>query len=290
MPLQGANPTPSFGGFGLRGSRLQVMSVIWLTLQAYRKNGRPDHSLKALWRAYTASFLLNLPHTNALIRRLQDDPGLRDLCGFRDVLPHRTTFNRFIQHLSHHTDQVEAIFVSLTDRLKELLPELGEVVAIDSTAVRTHSNPNRKIISDPEARWGVKHSAKAKAGGTEFFFGYKSHAVADAVYGIPLAQVVTAGNRGDSPMLPQVMEKTGALYDWWKPKIAIGDRGYDSNANHNWLDERRIIPIIHIREPSNKKILRWHLHQRRHPNLPRRGTDGVRRDRPGNRAPPIHMR
>ena len=55
-------------------------------------------------------------------------------------------------------------------------------------------------------------------------------------------------------MLPQVMEKTGALYDWWKPKIAIGDRGYDSNANHNWLDERGIIPIIHIREPSNKQF------------------------------------
>ena len=128
------------------------------------------------------------------------------------------------------------------------------MVAIDSTSVRTHSNPNRKTISDPEARWGVKHSAKAQEGGTEYFFGYKSHAVADAVYGIPLAQVVTAGNRNDSPVLPEVMEKARSLHSWWSPRVALADRGYDSNDNHNWLDARGVVPIIHIRRPANAKL------------------------------------
>ena len=101
---------------------------------------------------------------------------------------------------------------------------------------------------------GVKHSAKAKDGATEYFFGYKVHAVADVKYGIPLAQIVTSGNRNDSPLLPKVMEKAQAFYPWWKPKIAIGDRGYDSKGNHTWLDERGVIPIIHIRGLSNKKL------------------------------------
>ena len=197
---------------------------------------------------------MHFPHTNSLIRLLKEDPELRATCGFGDVLPHRTTFNRFIRRLSHHADLAEVVMSSLTDRLKAELPDLGEEVAVDSTAVRTHSNPNRKTISDQEARWGVKHSVKAKEGGTEYFFGYKTHTVADVKYGIPLAQVVTAGNRNDSPMLPTVMERAESLYGWWKPKIAIGDRGYDSSANHNWLDERGIIPIIHIRKPSKAKL------------------------------------
>ena len=36
---------------------------------------------------------------------------LRELCGFGDDLPHRTTFNCFIQRLSHHADLVETALV-----------------------------------------------------------------------------------------------------------------------------------------------------------------------------------
>ena len=132
---------------------LITYEVHWLleTLRERRWTGRPGYPVKALWRAYTASFLLNLPHTNALIRRLQDDAGLRNLCGFGAVLPHRTTFNRFIGRLSCYAELVEDALARVTDELKTLLPELGDEVAIDSTAVRTHSNPNRKNVSDPEA-------------------------------------------------------------------------------------------------------------------------------------------
>ena len=226
-------------------------------LQLYRCTGRPGHPLRALWRAYVTSFLLNLPHTNALIRRLQEDPELCRLCGFECALPSRRTFNRFIARLSHHSDLVEVALVGVTSRLKEVLPDLGEVVAIDSTAVRSHSNPNRrrrKQVSDAEARWGVKHSAKAKEKGTDWFFGYKSHAVADVKYGVPLAHIITAGNRNDSPMLPKVMRKGENLYSWWGPKVAIADRGYDGKQNHEWLDKRGVLPIIHIKELAKKGL------------------------------------
>ena len=133
-----------------------------------------------LWRAYVASFVLNLPHTNALIRWLSEDAELRAICGFGDQLPHRTTFNRFIQRLSHNSDLVAACFIQVTGKLKKLLPDLGQDLAIDSTTVRSHSNPNRKRISDPEASWTAKNSAGAKEGGKEWFFGMKLHMVADA--------------------------------------------------------------------------------------------------------------
>ena len=212
----------------------------WLleALRERRWTGRPGYPVKALWQAYTASFLLNLPHTNGLIRRLQGDAGLRELCGFGDVLPHRTTFNRFIGHLSRYADFVEDALARVTDELKTLLPELGDEVAIDSTAVRTHSNPNRKNVSDPETGWGVKHSARAKDGATDYFFGYKVHAVADVKHGIPLAHIVTSGNRNDSPLLPKVMEKAQAFYPWLKPQIAVGTGAMiPKETTPGWMSE-----------------------------------------------------
>ena len=110
-------------------------------LQEYRPTGRQGYPLKALWRAYVGSFVLNLAHTNALIRRLEGNPEFRALCGFAGPLPHRTTFNRFIRRLSHHADLVEATFADLTHQLKALIPGLGNEVAVDATTVRSHATP-----------------------------------------------------------------------------------------------------------------------------------------------------
>ncbi len=209
----------------------------------------------ALWQAYVASFILNLPHTNALIRRLEDDLDFRHLCGFNDVLPHRTTFNRFIQRLSYHADLVEACFVSITHQLKMLAPDLGDEVAIDSTTVRSHCNPNRKRISDPEASWTAKNSAKAKIGGKEWHHGYKVHMVADANYGVPLAHIVTTAKRNDSPTLPGVLDHAGTLYPWFRPTAVIADRGYDAKANHEFLHQQGILPIIHIKRKAHGALV-----------------------------------
>ena len=186
-------------------------------LQQYRRTGRPGYPLKPLWRAYVSSFLLNLPHTNALIRRLHEYPDLRNLCGFGDELPGRRTFNRFIQRLSYHADLVEACLAKLTDRLKVLLPDLGQTVAVDSTTVRSHSNPNRRRISDPEASWTAKNSARARKDGREWHWGYKLHMVADAKYGVSLGQTVTTASRNDSPELPRLMDH--AQWVRWNPLL-----------------------------------------------------------------------
>ena len=208
--------------------------------------GRQGYPLRALWRAYIASFVLNLPHTNALIRRLEEDQDLRELCGFRR-LPHRTTFNRFIQRLSHHVDLVEAVFPNLTSQVRDLLLDLGGEVAVDSTTVRSHCNPNRKHISDPEASWTAKTKAGAKNGGKDWSFGYKVHMVADVTSGLLLAQVVTTAKRSDSPELPGVIDHAKSLYSWFSPRAVIADKGYDSATNHEFLYEKRILPIILVR-------------------------------------------
>ena len=225
-------------------------------LQSYRPTGRPGWPLRALWYAYIASFHLDLDSTNALIRRLEDDPGLRAVCGFDDQLPGRRTFNRFILRLTDHPDLVARCIQGMTTTFQDLLPGFGDVVSIDATAVRSHSNADRKskvtgLPSDPEARWGRKHSVKSKEKDSiEWFYGFKIHMIADALYDLPISFKVTAGNRNDSPELRAVMDQAFAEYDWFQPRTALADRGYDAakNFEYLWLDHH-IDPIIHIRQP-----------------------------------------
>lgn len=187
----------------------------------------------SLGRAYIARYVLNRRDTNDLVRRLPDDPGLRAVCGFSDMLPHRTTFNRFIRRLADHTDLVADCFAGGTDRVKKLLPDLGRAGAIDATAAPAYNNPRRP--SDPDAAWGRAPSApSANKEGKEFCFGYKSQTLADAKYALPLFPAVTPGNRNDSPELRPLVAKAKDRYPWLQPRVASADRGYAA-ANHRFL-------------------------------------------------------
>ena len=149
---------------------------------------------------------------------------------------------------------MEACFAKITDHLKDLLPDLGDEVAVDSTTVRSHCNPNRALISDQEASWTAKNSTRAKEGGKEWHHGYKVHMVVDANYGMPLSQVVTTAKRSDSPELPRVIEHAEALYPWFQPKAVMADRGYDAISNHQYLHQKGIVPIIHIKRNANDRL------------------------------------
>lgn len=247
--------------------------VILAQLRVYRHDrGRLGYPLAALWRAYLASYYFNMPHTNALIRRLEDDATLRSICGFTDKLPHRTTFNRFIQRLNRHAAVAELCTAKITGKMRTYLPDLGKVVAVDSTFVRTHANPSRKdrkgnviASSDPDAKLGAKErsgqpmtrkkepSYRFTRGDTDYYFGYKKHLLADAVYGIPLAEFVTPANRNDSPTLPELVDKAYRLLNWFNPAVMLADKGYDSESNNNYLADRGIIPIIAIKRMPRKK-------------------------------------
>ena len=222
-------------------------------LKAHRFAGRHGYPIRAMWRSYLASVLLNLQHTNDLIRRLCGDHALREVCGFH-VLPGRRTFNRFIRTLSRHHEMVEACSAGVTGRLRALLPDLGQEVAVDSTVVRSHSNPNRRRISDPEASWTAKNSTRAKEGGKEWHWGYKVHMVAYTNYGLPLAQITTTAKRNDSPWLPVVMDKARAALPWLQSDAAIADRGYDAASNHHYLHRQGVLPIILIRKTAKHLV------------------------------------
>ena len=219
-----------------------------------RWRGRSGYSVEALWRAVLLSYILNVPSTSAFIRRLQDDPRLRRVCGFQE-LPHRSTFSRFFSRVSQHTELVQIAIATATDRLRQYLPDLGDKVAVDSTVVRSHSNPNRRPISDPEAKWTAKNSTSPGAkNGKEWSFGYKLHMVADAEYGIPIWSFTTPANRTDTLELPTLLDGAASAHPWFHPAYVIADKGYDSQANHTAVVERGAAPVIHLRRLPNRGL------------------------------------
>jgi IS5 family transposase len=223
-------------------------------LQEYRWTGRPGHSVRALWRAYLASFVLNMPSTNALIRRLEEDAGLRALCGF-DELPSRWTFGRFIVRLGAHVDLVEQVFNGLTQEVRQHLHgAFGDTMAIDSSVIRTYSNPDRKRVSDPEASWTVKeHDGQGRA---KWYFGYKLHISVDADTELPVAAIITTAKTHDTtqllPLLAKARQDSGLT-----PRWVLADAGYDSNANVEGVaHEYAARPIIKRRVGRKSSI--WH--------------------------------
>lgn len=250
-----------------RGSRLQAQereiqayfsqidaSALFRRLRQYHLVGRKGYPAGPLWRAYLLMFILNLPSTNALIRLLHENRQLRRLCKFRRM-PHRTTFNRFIQRLGNHPELVEQAINGVTCKFRdEQLTDLGQTVAVDSTVVRSHSNPNRHPVSDPEASWTAKTSARAKEGGKDFYWGFKAHMVADAKYGVPLAVVVTTASRHDSRELPTVIEKAMSAFPWFRPAVVIADKGYQGMPNFNYIRENGAIPVIPLLKPRRDEL------------------------------------
>ena len=202
-------------------------------------------------RAVLTKYVLGIRYNVELLDRLRADRSLRDVCGFGASVPSEPTLSRFTTRLLLHQGALTAALASVTTQLRNALPDdappLGESLAVDSTAVETFANPNRKRVKDPDACWGVKRSAKAKDGKIQYLFGYKVHMVADANHGVPLEFLVTPGNASDSPLLPPLLEQLVQTHLWVKPKVVIGDRGYDAQTNYAAVAHHGAVPIIHIR-------------------------------------------
>ena len=247
-------------GFGLLQEILDriealptIQELLDRTLES-RQNCRPGYPPRAMLRAFCTKYLLGERFTQTFIERLQSSERLREIVGF-DQVPSASTFSRFFRLLSDQRTLLEYAQTEMVDNLKELIPDLGRELAVDSTDIEAWANPNREVPKDPDATWGYRTS-KVKSNikdskNTELFFGYKMHSVSDAVYGVPLGHLLLPANKNDSPILPVLVDRTLLMYNWIKPKFLMADRGYDSNKNHEFLLENKIVPIIHIRKPRS---------------------------------------
>ena len=116
-----------------------------------RMAGRPRRDRAALARAFAAKAVLNLPTTEALIDRLQQDRSLRRLCGF-DLfrkLPDAATFSRAFAGFAplELPQRVHAALISA-----HLSGQLIGHLSRDSSAIEARERPARKpkdVVPEP---------------------------------------------------------------------------------------------------------------------------------------------
>ena len=219
--------------------------------------------------AYVAQYVLQLTHARDLIARLRASDALRWVCGF-DTVPSESTFSRFFARLAQHQDLVNQAFIAATDSINGALMELrdagelppstpapGRAVAVDSSDIPAYANSRRGVTVDPNAAWGhrtPKNGAKPIKGDGELFYGYKLHALCDAVNGHPLSWDLRPANDNYSPQLPHLLDRLDDRYPYLHTRYLMADRGCDSLANYRHLGGQRIWSVIMMRNTDQDEL------------------------------------
>jgi IS5 family transposase len=239
----------------LDGSDLEELTEV--LNRRFGVRGPTPYDRTAIVRALIARHFLprlkaeKIPTLTALCVALENNPALREACGFGYFgrIPSRSTFSREHTELSgpRYRHLLRRCILQVLICLKGHLPDLGEQIAIDSTVVEMYANPNRRTNSDPRATWTKVHSARHKDG--IWKYGYKLHAAVDANYDIPLSLLTTTAKTSDMTMLIPLMDRVWA--DGFDPKVVIADRGYDWIVNSTWLYDHGVDPVIHKRRTKS---------------------------------------
>ena len=255
-------------------SRLRL--VLWVIpdeklvrhLEERRGKGRDDYPIRATWNALLGGVVFQHESAASLLRELKRSGELRDLCGFDPfegaaAVPSEDAFGRFVKLVIDNVEFLKGMFHTLVEQLSQALPDLGERLADDSKAVRSHGNPVRdpEKAANPDGRrdtdadWGTKKYKGVRKDGTSWekvvrWFGYKLHLLVDAKYELPIAFSLTKASASDTKHLLPLVEET----DQRHPEIVerantlAADRGYDSAENNRVLyDQYGIKPVIDSR-------------------------------------------
>lgn len=242
-------------------------------LEGHRKWGRDDYPIRPVWNSILAGIVYQHESVESLRRELLRNGELREGCGFdphkgSDVVPPAWVYTRFLKLLLKFKVDIDAMFDSLVDELKELLPDLGVSVAVDSKGVDSAGRPTKKTERDgrrdTDADWGKKTYRGERQDGSLWekvvkWFGYKIHLLVDTKYELPIGCLVTRARESDTkqllPLVKEVKEKHLQIYR--DMDTAATDKGYDSEQNCRLLyDEHGIKPVIDIRRMWRDKETR----------------------------------
>jgi transposase len=222
-------------------------------LVSERKGRRNRYPVRILWQSLIAGKVYGIPTVNGLIRELKRNESLRKVVGLNHVglVPKPWQFSRLFAKLSRPENLVliKAIFDRAVGSLKELLPDLGDSLAIDGTEVSSWSNRYAKEKSDKDAGWGVKSYRKEDGSASiHSWYGYTLELVVDTKYEIPVNFEVLPANMNECPRLPIVLGEMKRLHPDFDIKYVLGDKGYDSKDNCKYvLYELKALPIIKMR-------------------------------------------
>jgi len=195
-----------------------------------RRRGNPGYGPLRAVRLLVYSRQAGLENDTRVVEHLKRHPeALRGL-GFRRA-PDRTTVGRW---WSRYAGLLGEVFRWFSRLVRMVTPTT--LLTVDSTPLVD--------LYDMEADWGFT--------GRGPFRGFKLHTAVNQL-GLPLRDVVTPGNRYDSPLLPLLLEDLEAEY-------VLADAGYDSKANRKAVRGMGAEPVIAVnpRRGVKRRLKRKH--------------------------------
>jgi transposase len=234
-------------------------SLLW-KLEHERKKRRDHYPVRMLWRTLIAGKVYGIGKINGLIRELRRNRSLRELCGIASVerVPKPWHYSRFIKKLSmpENLAMLKEMFDKAVEELKDILPDLGESLAIDGTGVSSWCNKFAKDKSDKDAGWGVKRRSNENGSEEiECWYGYIVELAVDTKYEIPLGFEVIPANANESPRLPILFREMKNRHPYLNIKYVLADKGYDSGDNCRFvLYELGALPVIKMRLTQDKDL------------------------------------
>jgi transposase len=240
---------------------------------AGRKRGRPQHNRANILRALVAKAVLGIPHTRALLQRLQSDVLLRRLCGWEGAthIPEESVFSRAFAEFAA-SELLQQVHAGLIQR--SYAEQLVGHISRDASAIPAREKPQpksrtprrrasrRKHGRQPEEmtrlerqslpgttleqmlaelpRCCDKGSKKDSKGLAQFWIGYKLHLdVADG--GVPISCLLTSASLHDSqaaiPLTHLTAGRVTNLYD-------LMDSAYDAHLIRACSEQLGHVPII----------------------------------------------
>ena len=225
-----------------------------------RGRGRPRYPRIPLVKAFLAAYIVGIVGRQGIVSALNNDPALRNAVDWPRGLkvPHRSTVSRVFGKLAANPWVLHYMLVGLVNSVHELRPDFGKVLAIDSTGAPAYCNPQNEKTRDQEAAWGKVHDPRSKEPDRMvWIYGWKVHVVVDVPTHVPIAFDVSPANENDSPYLRKLFRWCIENYDWYKPAIFMGDKGYDGRDNvgviHDW-DTAALIPRIERANRSKSNV------------------------------------
>jgi len=192
-------------------------------------------------KAQLLKYLWRVPSDRRLALLLKRNRRVARACGFRRETPSHGLFTQFRHRLGK--DGYEKVFSMLLKQLLNGGTVKGEVVSVDSTAVKAYSQrslDNKTGKSDCEARVG--------RGRRGFMLGYKVHTACCASCELPLAFTVEPCNRNDKCFINPLLEKLKDQGIGFKTVLA--DAQYDSAKVRNVVRKYGAEPVIPFRKDS----------------------------------------
>lgn len=237
-------------------------------LEQRRGHGVNRYPIRPCWNALLAGVVFQHLSMASLLRELRRNGELRDLCGFDPFLggaavPSEDAFGRFLAVVVEHAEHLRRMFDVLLAQLGAVLPDLGQVTAVDSKAIPSFghrvTDPDKQKEPDGrrdlDADTGTKTYKGVHKDGTPWekvvkWFGYKLHLLVDSRYEMPLAFEVTKASPSDTKHLIPLVEQVETRVPEVGQRIeqTAADKGYDSAENNRALyDDHQIVPVIDSR-------------------------------------------